>query len=378
MEHVLTVVCKIQPTHEEAHHIDATLQRFAVACTYIHGPIPERVTNVMRMQAMLYYEVRERFGLSSNLAQQAFRRVSANRKTAKARGEAVTACHATSVQYDQRILSFWEQDWTVSLTLLRGRARFALHIGNYQRGKLQEVKPTSAQLCKHRNGSYAVHIQVKISGGSLPPADKAIGVDLGRNDIAHTSTSKHWAGDQIRRVRDRYSRWRGGLQRKATKGTRSTRRRCRQLLARLSGQEKRFQRWLNHGISKEIIQDAHATGAMVVLEDLTGIRERTNRKRWARTERRRGNSWAFYQLRQFFTYKAALAAVPLVLHPPAYTSQMCHVCHHIGSRAGKRFVCHHCGYRGDADYNAAKNLEILGLNVSQARGPWLYCQLQGS
>jgi putative transposase len=379
MEQALTLVCKIQPTEEEAAHIDATLQAFADACAYIHATIPARIVNVMRMQAMLYYDVRGQFGLSSNLTQQAFRRVSGNRKTAKANGDVVKAFNPTSIQYDQRIFSFNERDWSVSLTLLHSRGHFRLVLGNYQRGKLKGHKPTSAQLCKHRDGSYAVHIQVKIAVPDPPPADKAIGVDLGRTDIAHTSTGKHWAGDQIRRVRDRYARLRGGLQQKASKGTRSTRRRCRQLLQRLSGREKRFQRWLNHGISKEIVEDAQATGAMVVLEDLTGIRERTNGEKRSRVEKRRGNSWAFYQLREFLTYKAALAAVPLVLHAPAYTSQMCHVCHHLGHRAGKRFACQHprCGWSGDADFNAAKNLEILGLNVSETRGPWVHSLWSG-
>ena len=53
MEQTLTLVCKIQPTAEEASHIDATLRAFAEACAYIHATLPERITNVMRMQAML-------------------------------------------------------------------------------------------------------------------------------------------------------------------------------------------------------------------------------------------------------------------------------------------------------------------------------------
>ena len=48
---------------------EETLQVFADACAYIHATIPTRITNVMRMQAMLYYDVRGRFELSSNLAQ---------------------------------------------------------------------------------------------------------------------------------------------------------------------------------------------------------------------------------------------------------------------------------------------------------------------
>jgi IS605 OrfB family transposase len=344
MEQTLTLVCKLQPTDEEAAHIDATLQAFAEACAYIHSTIPERIVNVMRMQAMLYYDVRGRFGLSSNLAQQAFRRVSGSRKTARANGDTVKAFDPTSIQYDQRIFAFRERDWSVSLTLLHGRAHLRLHLGNYQRGKLTGHKPTSAQLCKHRDGSYAVHIQVKVPLPDPTPPRDVIGVDLGRTDIAHTSDGDRWHGGDIRRCRDRFSRLRAALQRKASKGTRSTRRRCRQLLDRLLGREQRFQRHTNHVISKALIETASMTQSGLALEDLTGIRERTNEQPRHTDERRRSNSWAFFQLRQFVTYKAALAGVVVILVPPAYTSQICHRCLHLGSRSGKRFVCE----RGDA------------------------------
>ena len=380
MEHTLTLVCKIQPTDDEASHLEATLWAFADACAYIHATLPERIVNVMRMQAMLYYDVRARFGLSSNLTQQAFRRVAANRKAARASGEAVKTFEPTSVQYDQRIFSFTECDWSVSLTLLHSRMRFRLHLGNYQRGKLKGQKPTSAQLCKHRDGSYAVHIQVKVPVPiSTPPTD-VLGVDLGRTDIAHTSEGQSWDGSDIRRCRDRFARLRTALSRKASKGTRSTRRRCRQLLARLSGCERRFQRHTNHCIAKTLVETARETNAALALEDLTGIRARTNQESRPKTERRRRNSWAFFQLREFITYKAALAGVILYVIPPAYTSQMCHHCLHLGSRTGKRFVWTNpaCGWTGDADFNGARNIKILGLNLSQPRGPWLHSQLQGS
>jgi hypothetical protein len=39
-----------------------------------------------------------------------------------------------SAIYDARTFSFREKDWTVSLTMLGGRERFALAIGNYQQG----------------------------------------------------------------------------------------------------------------------------------------------------------------------------------------------------------------------------------------------------
>jgi putative transposase len=74
-------------------------------------------------------------------------------------------------------------------------------------------------------------------------------------------------------------------------------------LQRLSGNERRFQTHENHVISKTIINQALTSNAIVVIEDLTGIRARTNQMPRSKTERRRSNSWAFYQLRQFLEYK---------------------------------------------------------------------------
>ena len=67
MEQVITLVCKLQPTDEQAQHLDETLRRFAEACTYVHTTLPADIRNKDRMQAMIYYDVRSRFGLSANL-----------------------------------------------------------------------------------------------------------------------------------------------------------------------------------------------------------------------------------------------------------------------------------------------------------------------
>lgn len=151
-----------------------------------------------------------------------------------------------------------------------------MDVGNDQRGKLKGKKPTSAQLCKHRDGSYYIHIQVKQETPSPLKPTNVIGVDFGRRDIAFTSNGDKWDGRQITNVRDRYARVRTSLQKKVSKGTRSTRRRVRQVLQRLSGRERRFQQWLNHQISHRIIQQAKSTNAIIAVEDLTGIREGTN------------------------------------------------------------------------------------------------------
>jgi IS605 OrfB family transposase len=378
MTQVLTVSCKLRPTPEQAAKIDATLAGFADACSWVNGQVPPGQTNALRMQAQHYHQARALFGLSANLTQQAFRRVASNRKTALCKGRPVKGFAPTSLQYDQRIFSFDEKTWAVSLTLLGGRERIPIVVGDYQRHLLKGQKPTSATLVRRKDGSHCIQIQVE----SVPPEplepDGCLGVDLGRTDIAHTSRGEHFCGQQLKQVRDKHARVRASLQSKAAKGTRSTRRRSRELQKRLSGRERRFQTHTNHTIGCRLVRQAKALNWSIALEDLTGMRERTNTRPRSKAERRRSNGWAFHQLRRFLEYKAVRAGVSLVLVNPAYTSKACHRCHRIGERQGKRFACADgCGWRGDADFNGAVNISQLGASVTCPRGPWMACHLEG-
>ncbi len=188
------------------------------------------------MQSLCYHDVRARFGLSAQLAIHAIRRVSGNRKTAKKDGKPIKKFAPTSATYDARTFSFREKDWTVSLTLLGGRKRFTLHIGNYQLGLLKGQKPKTATLVKRNDGSYYINIQLESTPDSSIETDKVLGCDLGRTDICVTSENDTYSGKEITKVRDYYSLLRAKLQQKASRGTRSSRRRCRELLQQLSWQ----------------------------------------------------------------------------------------------------------------------------------------------
>jgi putative transposase len=381
MKQVLTVSCKLEVSPEQSIKIDATLQAFAKACEYVNQTVPPTLMNELAMQSLVYHNVRELFGLSAQLAIHAIRRVSGNRKTAKKDGKPVTGFTPTSVTYDARIFSFREKDWTVSLTTTGGRERFSLAIGNYQLGLLKGQNPKTATLCKRKDGSYYLNIQLESQPTEPPPSDEVLGCDLGRTDIAVTSEGDKFSGKEITKVRNHYAKLRASIQQKASKGTRSSRRRCRELLKRLSGKEKRFQAWVNHTISHRIVTSAQSKKQIIALEDLTGIRDRTNKQPRSKKERRLSNSWAFFQLRQFLVYKAIKHSVKILFVSPAYTSQMCHKCNHIhpvkgvSYRNGKKFVCGHCGWTCDADLNGSKNISALGASVNKPEGSGLFCNI---
>jgi len=373
MTQSLSVKCKLIVPVKYRPKIDETLRGFADACNQILDVAKrDNCWNTTKLHHKVYKPVREATGLKANHVCQAIRRVIGNAKALKQ----IHKFRPTSISLDVRTFRYVEEIQTVGVTLKCGRVDFKLAIGGYQIALLRGQSLTSATLNKSKKGDYYINFVVEIDTPPTGKTPKVIGVDLGRRDIATTSTGKSWSGSQIQSVRDRFSRVRTNVQRKRSRNS-------RRLLRRLSGKERRFQEWLNHNISKQLVTEAKISGAALAFEDLTGIRDTLNQKPRSKTERRRTNNWAFYQLRIFVGYKAAIAGVPVVFVPPAYTSQTCSRCRHVhpekgkSYRNGKKFKCGHCGFEHDADINAACNIADLGVPVSNPESPGIACLLEG-
>jgi len=373
MTQSLSVKCKLIVPVEYPPKIDETLQGFADACNQILEVAKrDKCWNTTKLHHRVYKPVREATGLKANHVSRAIRRVIGNAKAVKQ----IHKFRPTSISLDIRTFKYIESEQTVGVTLKSGRVNFKLSIGGYQIALLRNQTLTSATLCKSKKGDYYINFVVELDTPPTGKTPKVIGVDLGRRDLATTSIGKSWDGSQIKAVRDRFSRVRANVQSKRTRNS-------RRLLRRLSGRERRFQEWVNHNISKQLVQDAKHSNSALAFEDLTGIRDSLNTKPRSKTERRRTNNWAFYQLRIFVGYKAAIAGVPVVLVPPAYTSQTCSRCRHVhptkgkSYRHGKKFKCGHCGLEHDADVNAAVNIADLGASVSAPGSPGMTCLLEG-
>ena len=192
METVRTVVCKLAPTPEQIQDIDATLKAFASACDFA-ADTARRIgsTNKVKVQAEGYREIRKRFGLSANLAIRAIARACAALKVPE---KMHSAFAPTSIDYDARIFSFREWDWTFSLTLLSGRERLASVLGDRQRSILKGKKPTAAVLVKRRDGGYYLHVQLTDESPEPIETTGTLGVDLGRRRVAVDSDGEEDIG----------------------------------------------------------------------------------------------------------------------------------------------------------------------------------------
>lgn len=374
MTQTITVSCKLEVAPNIAPEIDKTLEIFANACNQILKVAKDKkVSNVTKLHHLTYNNVRLTTGLKANHVCQAIRRVCGNLKASYK----IKQFKPTSISLDARTFRYEEENQIVGITLITGRKKFNLSIGNYQRGLLKGHIPTSATLVKRKNGDYYIQICVDIPTQPPGKTPKTIGVDLGRRSITATSTGKTWDGEKLNQIRDRYSRVRANVQSKRTKSS-------KRLLRRLSGRERRFQSWLNHNIAKELVTEAKQTNSALAFEDLKGIRQSLNKKPRSKKERRKTNNWAFYQLRQYVLYKSAIAGVEVVFVPPAYTSQTCARCHHVhpergkSYRSGERFKCGNCSWSHNADVNAGLVIsQLSGVYVNHPEISGIVCQLEG-
>ncbi len=348
---VRTIACKLAPTEEQRTELNATLVAFADACNCtadvaraIHS------TNKVLVQHACYQDIRQQCGLSANLAIRAIARVCAALKV-PAKMHSVFA--PTSADYDARIFSLREWDWTFSMTLLHHRAHLATKLGDYQKRQLQGRLPRSATLVKRRDGTFFVHVVLTDTVSEPEEPHGMIGMDLGIKNLATTDDGEHFSGDAVEAVRKRYGRMRRTCQQAGTKS-------AKRKLQKIRMRESRMRAHENHRMSNRLIAKAKDTRSAIACEDLTGIGDRITARK---AQRSRLKGWAFYQLRTFIIYKAkreGILVLPVDQRNTSRTFSSCGHCEKRNRKSRDEFVCRHCGYALPADWNAAKNIQARG------------------
>ena len=366
-----TICCKLAVGDQDTPILGAPACAFNAASTWVAQMCwDEGLTNPNIAHHRVYGETRERFGLGAQLAICARMKAVEAIKAVKARRRDICPKFGlrSSVRYDSRSYTLMGQE-RVSLSTLAGRVTCQLVLGNCQVGMLRDPswEIGGADLV-WRRGVYYLHVrqsQEIRDPAPTPPADGVLGVDLGIVNLATDTAGQHFTGQKIHQVRTRFHLRRQRLQKC---GTRNAKRRIR----RMGRREARFQKDTNHCISKQLVQKAVVARKALALEDLSGIRERTTVRRVNRYER---HSWAFFQLRQYITYKAAWAGVSVFLVDPRDTSRTCPRCGYCSKDNRKSqalFACtnsaQQCGFSGNADHVGAIN--VAARAEAQAEQQW--------
>ncbi len=270
------------------------------------------------------------------------------------------------VVYDHRTATFYDDYVSLATTDGRIEADYVLPDRDSDTPHTDylfsdEYETTGAELHR-KHGEWQLHIHCKREMEFDTPEQATtthgtvLGVDLGVNNLAVTSTGMLWTGDEFDHWRREYEKRRGDLQECGTRWAHEN----IQSVGRK--EEGRFKMTL-HRIANELVADARNHDCSVIaFEDLTNIRERTDAS-W-------GHTWAFNRLYEYVEYKAAEYGITVGQVDPENTSRRCSTCGftHPDNREGEAFDCQKCGYENHADYNAAKNIGLRYLRRNQTGG----------
>ena len=362
----MTITVKIQISVSDSDKIllNQTMSVYRDACNYVSDYVfKTHDLKQFSLNKVLYTVMRNEFGLKSQMTQSVIKTVIARYKTVlENEGKWVKVCFKVP-QYDL----VWNRDYSLtkdkfSVNTLAGRLKVSYFDKGMEKYFNHDIYKFGTAKLVYKHDKYFLHIPVtyEIEECNTSQIRNVVGVDRGINFVVATydskGKSKFVSGKQIKQKRANYVKLRKELQRC---GTPSARRR----LKTIGHRENRWMQDVNHCVSKALVE-MYPENTLFVLEDLTGIRNATERVKLK--HRYVSVSWSFYDLEQKLKYKAEAHNDMVINVNPRYTSQSCPKCGHTEKANRNKqlhlFTCKTCGYRSNDDRIGAMNLYRKGIN----------------
>ncbi|HKQ79575.1 MAG TPA: zinc ribbon domain-containing protein [Blastocatellia bacterium] len=149
----LTLQIQLLPDRKQADQLKSTMERFNRACSWLAERAFEiKTANKISLQQRFYYELRQEFGLSAQMASICIRHVGGTYSRDKS--VLPTFRSNAAMPYDSRILSFKSVD-QVSILTLEGRIIVPLVMGKWSFAELRGF----------------IEYKAKLAGGPVIPVD---------------------------------------------------------------------------------------------------------------------------------------------------------------------------------------------------------------
>jgi putative transposase len=206
---LLTIKVKLLTSQAQHDDLLKTMERFNEACNYISEVAwLNRSFGKIGLQKILYYEVREKFGLSAQMVVRAVGKVSESYKIN--RSVQHTFKPHGAVVYDQRNLTIKGAD-RVSILTLEGRTLVPIVYGEYRTLDQNRIKGQADLV--YIDGIFYLMLVIDLpEEKQIENPDGTLGVDLGIVNLATTSDGVRFSGEKCESVRKRYSALKARLQ----------------------------------------------------------------------------------------------------------------------------------------------------------------------
>lgn len=124
-------------------------------------------------------------------------------------------------------------------------------------------------------------------------------------------------------------------------------------ISKITKYKSRIVSHINHELNKMIKEEDIKE---IVREDLNWSSKKSkkkNKRNVSRKQQNRFSTWTKGVLLERLSVKLTENGITETIVNPAYTSQVCCKCNHLGNRKGKEFKCSNCNLNIDADFNAS-------------------------
>ena len=387
-----TAVVKLAVSDEQRDALRRTAEQYLYCANrtaeycWSEASYTECKTNKRQVRDALYSDLREETELQAQLVQAAIRRAveavnGVVERWKKGQRISCPTFTAETMDYDMRSATFYRNK--VSLATVEGRVEpsFVLPADSptpYERYVLSEdyefrestlrydpatdefylnistrridcVDEAQCVSSAHQTASRSGDNGAEVPADTGHPDQTVLGIDLGVNSLAVSSTGTFWQGDDYDHWCREFEKRRGEMQQRGTQAAHNA-------LLRLGKREEAWRKQYIHTVANELVAEAVEHDCdVIVFEDLTDIRERLPHAKWHHV-------WAFRRLYEYVSYKAPERGVSVEQVEPNHTSQRCSRTDcgftHDDNRHREHFECQKCGYEVNADYNGAKNIGI--------------------
>ena len=231
--------------------------------------------------------------------------------------------------------------------------------------KPYEPIPIEAKICESKvyfkSKDWWLDIVVKMDIPEKTEYQNVLAIDMGIKHIACSvdmaSGKTAFYGDDLNHVRGHYFWLRRKLGMKKAIAT----------IKKIGHHEKRIANDIIHKISRDIVNQAIETNAVIILGNIKYLRKRKQRQ-YRRRMARLLAGFPYYKLMQYIRYKATLAGIKVMEVLEAWTSQTCYKCGERGQRKTQGLFECRCGVTENADRNAAFNIAKRGLGQCSSLG----------
>jgi putative transposase len=200
-----TLKVKVVVEPEQAKALHETMHQFNAACNYVAEiAFQMHTANKIKLQPIVYHDIREKFGISSQMAVRAISKACEAYKRDKSIKPTFDLNGA--VIYDQRILS-WKGLDTVSLLTVHGRIKAPVKICDYHAPRLDRIRGQADLI--FRNKEFYLCVIVEVPEPVLIVPTNVLGVDLGIKNIAVDSTGETFSGKKIDKTRAKLDNLKG-------------------------------------------------------------------------------------------------------------------------------------------------------------------------